>query len=172
MGKQARRREIRFRPIGVIRTPHTVAERTPIQPIFASGVRGRVELFADYAEGLRDLGGFSHVYLFYLFDRAGSPQLLVRPYLDRRKRGVFATRSPRRPNPLGLSLVRLIRREGATLHVEDVDILDGTPLVDIKPFFRRFDARDDARSGWLDRVDESAVRAGGHGAEEPPDDPR
>jgi tRNA-Thr(GGU) m(6)t(6)A37 methyltransferase TsaA len=113
----------------------------------------------EFADGLRDLEGFSHIYLFYVFDRAEAPHLVVRPYLDREERGVFATRSPRRPNPLGLSLVRLVRREGAVLHVEDVDILDGTPLLDIKPFFSRVDSRRDARSGWLEKVDEATARA-------------
>ncbi len=112
-------------------------------------------------EGLRDIEGFSHIYLFYVFDRAGEPRLSVVPFLGDAERGVFATRSPRRPNALGMSLVRLVRRAGTVLHVEDVDILDGTPLVDIKPYVRRFDSRGDARSGWHEDVDETSARIRG-----------
>lgn len=108
-------REIRFLPIGVIRSPHNVPEETPIQPTYASGVPGRVEVFDDYADGLRDIDGFSHIYLLYVFDRAQGPRLIVKPYPDTKKRGVFPTRAPSRPNPLGLSLIRLVRREGAVL---------------------------------------------------------
>ena len=149
------------RPIGVIHTPHTRAEDTPIQPVFAEGIAGRVEVFPEYAQGLRDIEGFSHVYLIYSFDRAQAPCLEVRPYLDDRLRGVFATRAPCRPNPLGLSLVRLVRREGSLLHVEDVDILDGTPLLDIKPYIGRFDSREGGRCGWQDEIDEETARAKG-----------
>jgi len=154
-------REIRFRPIGVIRSPYTVPEETPIQPVFAAGTPGRVELLEEYSGGLQDLEGFSHIFLFYVFDRAPAPRLMVRPFLDRKERGVFSTRAPCRPNPLGFSLVRLDRREGPLLHVLDIDVLDGTPLLDIKPFSTRFDAREKTRSGWLETVDEPPPRAFG-----------
>jgi tRNA-Thr(GGU) m(6)t(6)A37 methyltransferase TsaA len=158
MQRQTSTNDIRFRRIGVIHSPHTDPEKTPIQPTYAAGVCGRVELFAEYSDGLRDLEGFSHIYLFYVFDRARDPRLIVQPYLDPEERGVFSTRAPCRPNPLGLSLVRLVRREGAILHVEDLDVLDGTPLLDIKPFLRQLDSRDDARSGWFEGVDEATAR--------------
>jgi tRNA-Thr(GGU) m(6)t(6)A37 methyltransferase TsaA len=151
-------REIVLRPIGVIRSPHTVPEDTPIQPVFAEGVRGRVELEPEFEEGLKDIEGFSHIYLIFSFDRAGEPRLSVTPYLGDEERGVFATRSPRRPNGLGISLVRLVGREGTVLHIEDVDVLDGTPLLDIKPYIGRYDSREDARSGWQDAVDDETAR--------------
>ena len=153
--------EIRCRAIGVIRSPHTVPEETPIQPVFAAGVPGRVELLPEYEEGLEDIEGFSHVYLIYAFDRAGVPKLRVVPYLGDTERGVFATRSPRRPNGLGMSLVRLVRREGHVLHVEDLDVLDGTPLLDIKPYIGRYDCREDARSGWQEEVDDDTAEKRG-----------
>lgn len=154
MPEPERTTKIVLRPIGVIRTRHRDQEKTPIQPIYAPGIRGRVEVFPEYEEGLRDLEGFSHIHLIYVFDRAGAPKLVVRPFLQDRERGVFATRAPTRPNPIGVSLVRLARREGRVLHVLDVDVLDGTPLLDIKPYVSRLDAREGARSGWLDEVDE------------------
>jgi len=154
-------REITLRPIGVIHSPHTIAEKTPIQPSFASGIPGTVEVDPAYAEGVADLDGFSHIWLVYLFDRTGEPRLTVKPFLEDVPHGVFATRAPCRPNPLGLSLVRLIRRDDSTLHIEDVDILDGTPLLDIKPYVGRFDRRDDVRCGWLDQVDEQMAQRRG-----------
>jgi tRNA-Thr(GGU) m(6)t(6)A37 methyltransferase TsaA len=150
-----------FRPIGVIRSEHRAPEQTPIQPVCAPGHAGRVEVFDEFAEGLDDLEGFSHIYLVYVFDRARPAPLKVVPYLDDVPRGVFATRSPSRPNPIGLSLVRLVERRGAVLLVEDVDILDGTPLLDIKPFVARFDARPDTRAGWTEAVDERTFRRRG-----------
>jgi tRNA-Thr(GGU) m(6)t(6)A37 methyltransferase TsaA len=153
--------EINYKPIGVIRSPHTRADETPIQPVFAGGIPARVEVFLEYEEGLRDIDGFSHIYLLYAFDRAGPASLEVTPYLGDRRRGVFATRAPNRPNPLGLSLVRLVRREGNLLHIEDVDILDGTPLLDIKPYVGRFDSREGTRAGWQEEIDDETARTKG-----------
>ncbi|MFH1143901.1 MAG: tRNA (N6-threonylcarbamoyladenosine(37)-N6)-methyltransferase TrmO [Candidatus Eisenbacteria bacterium] len=150
-----------YRPIGVIRSPHVDGAATPIQPVFAVGIPGRVELEADYAEGLRDLDGFSHLFLIYHFHRAAPARLLARPFLDDQERGVFATRAPARPNPIGISLVRLQRIEGRVLHVEDIDVLDGTPLLDIKPYAPRFDDRRGACSGWLERIDEATAQRQG-----------
>ena len=152
---------MRCLPIGVIHTPHTDPDATPIQPVFARGAEGRVEVDPAYAAGLRDIEGFSHLYLVYHFHRAGPPRLVVTPYLEDRPRGVFATRAPVRPNPLGLSLVRLVRREGNVLHVADVDMLDGSPLLDIKPYIARFDRRDDVRCGWQDAIDDATADARG-----------
>lgn len=151
-------------PIGVIHSPHRRAEETPIQPAYAAGVQGTAEIFAEYEEGLRDIEGFSHLHLIYAFHAAEPPRLTVIPYLEDTPRGVFATRAPCRPNAIGLSVVRLVAREGRVLRIEDVDILDGTPLLDIKPFVARFDARTDVRSGWHEAVDDdTAVRRGTRG---------
>ena len=152
---------ITLRPIGVIRSPHTVAEKTPIQPVFAAGIRGTAELQGEYEEGLVDLDGFSHLWLIYVFDQADEPRLTVKPFLEDLPHGVFATRAPCRPNPIGLSLVRLVRREGRILHLEDVDVLDRTPLLDIKPYITRFDVRDGACCGWQEHVDDETARQRG-----------
>ncbi len=146
-----------YKPIGVIRSPHNRAEDTPIQPVFALGIRGSVEVLPEYEEGLRDLEGFSHIHIIYPFHCAGIPKLVVTPYLDYRPRGIFSTRAPCRPNAIGMSLVRLIEREGSVLYIEDVDVLDGTPLLDIKPYVSRYDTREEARCGWQDEVDEKAA---------------
>jgi tRNA-Thr(GGU) m(6)t(6)A37 methyltransferase TsaA len=148
-------------PIGVIHSPHTREKRTPIQPVYAEGIEGTVEVFAEYAEGLRDIEGFSHVYLIYYFHKAEPIRLMVKPYLEDVFRGVFATRTPHRPNPIGFSVVRLMRREDNILHVQDVDILDGTPLLDIKPYVSRFDHRQDVRDGWQEHIDEEIARVRG-----------
>jgi len=139
-------------PIGIIHTPFTEPAGTPIQAAMAEGVEGRVEVFAEFAAGLKDLDGFERIWLLYQFDRAPPPRLLVTPFLDDVPRGVFSTRAPCRPNPIGLSPVRLGRIEGNVLYVRDVDMLDGTPLLDIKPYAPRFDHFDVRRSGWLDRA--------------------
>ncbi len=143
-------REVRYRPIGVIRSPYKRPEGTPIQPSGALGVEGVVEVFPEYREGLQDLEGFSHIILIYHFHLAGKPALKVKPYMDDRVHGVFATRSPSRPNPIGISVVRLTRIEGNKLYIRDVDILDGTPLLDIKPYVPEFDVRNAVRKGWLE----------------------
>lgn len=148
---------ITYRPIGVVHSPFDRVENMPIQPAAAVGIRGTVEVDAEYANGLRDLDGFSHIILLYHFHRTGGTKLTVTPFLDTEPRGLFATRAPSRPNPIGLSVVKLLRVEGCTLHVENVDILDGTPLLDIKPYVPRFDHWDAERIGWLasagDRVE-------------------
>jgi tRNA-Thr(GGU) m(6)t(6)A37 methyltransferase TsaA len=153
--------EFTLRRIGIIHSPHTSAEATPIQPSFANGIPGTAEIDEAYEAGLADLEGFSHIWLVYLFDRAGTTRLTVKPFLEDVPHGVFATRAPCRPNPIGLSLVRLVRREGCTLHLEDVDVLDGTPLLDVKPYVGRFDRRENVRCGWLDGIDETAVERRG-----------
>jgi tRNA (adenine37-N6)-methyltransferase len=153
-----------YRPIGVIHSEHTIAEKTPIQPIYAQGCQGWVEVWPEFAEGLRDLEGFSHLYLIYHFHCAELPKLLVKPFLQDALRGVFATRMPCRPNAIGLSIVQLVRHEGNILYLEDVDILDGTPLLDIKPYTARFDFIKTSRNGWQDEVDEeTAMQRGTRG---------
>lgn len=157
-GEEDALRLVRLRPIGMIHSPHRRAEETPIQAVHARGVRGRAEVLPEYADGLRDLEGFSHMFLIYWFHKACSPQLIVKPFLDDATRGVFATRAPCRPNPIGLSTVRLVEREGNVLHLEDLDVLDGTPLLDIKPYVARFDRHDNTRSGWIEDIDEETAR--------------
>ena len=152
---------ITYRPIGVIRSEHVAAEETPIQSAYAKGCKGQAEVFPEFASGLRDLEGFSHVYLIYHFHQAGSAKLMVKPFLQDIERGVFSTRAPRRPNAVGLSIVELVRREGNVLHLDGVDILDGTPLLDIKPYTAKFDCIKTARNGWQDEVDEETARRRG-----------
>ena len=150
---------VTYQPIGVIRTPFTDIEGMPIQASAAAGVPGRIELDARFAEGLRDIDGFSHLVLIYHLHRMTDQRLTVTPFLDVSPHGIFATRSPARPNPIGLSTVRLIGVAGAALEIEDVDMLDGTPLLDLKPYVPAFDDRENARIGWfsgrLDRVREA-----------------
>jgi len=142
--------EVRYKPIGVINTPFKQPRGTPIQPKAAEGVPGMVEVFPEYADGLKDLEGFSHIILIYHFHMSKKPSLMVKPYMDEQEHGVFATRSPSRPNPIGISVVRLVGVEENVLHVLDVDIVDGTPLLDIKPYVPEFDVRKVERIGWLE----------------------
>jgi tRNA (adenine37-N6)-methyltransferase len=124
----------------------------PVQPTAVSSDSGHIEIFQEFAAGLQDISDFSHLILLYHFHRAGKSALTVTPFLDTAPHGVFATRAPSRPNPLGISIVRLLRVEGCFLHIENLDILDGTPLLDIKPYVAEFDSHPDARSGWFDQA--------------------
>ncbi|MCO6041410.1 tRNA (N6-threonylcarbamoyladenosine(37)-N6)-methyltransferase TrmO [Thermococcus alcaliphilus] len=142
--------EVCYHPIGIIRSPFREPKDVPIQASAARGIRGTVEIFPEFEEGLKDIEGFSHLILVYHFHRARFRSLLVRPYMDENYHGVFATRAPARPNPIGISIVRLVKRRGNVLIVEDVDILDGTPLLDIKPYVPDFDHRDGVKTGWLE----------------------
>ena len=138
-----------YESIGIVHSPHQNASDMPIQPCGAKGVVGTIELAPELEEGLKDLEGFSHIIVLYHFHRAGVARLSVTPFLDDRPHGVFATRSPCRPNPVGLSVVRLVKVSKTSLQVEDVDILDGTPVLDIKPYVPEFDAPEVERAGWL-----------------------
>jgi tRNA-Thr(GGU) m(6)t(6)A37 methyltransferase TsaA len=124
----------------------------PIQPSGAIGVQGKIEVSPEYVDGLADLDGFSHIILLYVFDKVSQIQLTVKPFLDSTHRGVFATRAPTRPNPIGLSIVKLLRVKENTLYIENVDVLHGTPLLDIKPYVPGFDHYPQARIGWLEKI--------------------
>ncbi len=141
--------KIQYTPIGVIRSPFKQVEGMPIQPAGAKGIAGSVEIYEMFAEGLKDLEGFSHIILIYHLHRSRGFKLHVKPFLDDQLRGVFATRAPRRPNAIGISIVRLLQVDRNILKIEDVDILDGTPLLDIKPYVPTFDEREAVRTGWL-----------------------
>lgn len=141
-----------YRPIGVVRSPFTDTDGMPVQPSRASGTRGSVVVEDEFVDGLADLDGFSHVILVCHLHRARPHRLKVVPYLDTEERGVFATRAPSRPNPIGLSVVRLLGIDGATLEIADLDLLDGTPVLDLKPFVGDFDQPPDARFGWLEKA--------------------
>lgn len=148
---QDTRDSVTLRRIGRIRTPFTEGRGTPIQPSCAEGAEGEVLVDACFADALDDLEGFERVWLIYWMDRVASFRPHVVPYRDTRERGLFATRSPCRPNPIGISVVRLLGREGGRLRVADVDMLDDTPLLDVKPYVPEFDAHPSAKAGWFDR---------------------
>lgn len=141
-----------YKSIGIIETPFNDREGMPIQASGGAGVRGHIRLFEEYKPGLQDLDGFSHLFLIYHFHLTRDSQLVVTPFLDTTPRGVFATRSPNHPNPIGISIVRLLKIRGATLEVEDLDIVSGTPLLDIKPYVPAFDHRQPEKLGWLAEV--------------------
>jgi len=136
-------------PIGVIHSPYKDPGGTPIQPSAAQDAPGTVEIRPEFAEGLSDVEGFERIWLIYWFHRSRAPKLTVVPFRDTEERGVFATRAPSRPNNIGISAVRLTRIEGCVLHVAGIDVVDGTPLLDIKPYVPEFDAFECQRTGWL-----------------------
>jgi tRNA-Thr(GGU) m(6)t(6)A37 methyltransferase TsaA len=142
---------ITFQPIGIIRTPHKDIREMPIQPLAANGIRGQVEIYPPYMDGLKDLNGFSHVTLIYHFHKVKGYELQVVPFMDTEKRGIFACKAPKRSNAIGISTVKLISVHNNILTIEEVDMLDGTPLIDIKPFYPRYDNRDNVSIGWLEK---------------------
>ncbi|MBC8415907.1 MAG: tRNA (N6-threonylcarbamoyladenosine(37)-N6)-methyltransferase TrmO [Candidatus Cloacimonetes bacterium] len=154
-------KEITFKPIGIIHSPFKEPVGIPIQPAGAKGIKGNIEIFEEFKEGLKDLDGFSHIVLLFNFHLSEGYKLEVMPFMEDKIRGVFATRAPRRPNQIGMSIVRLEKVEDNILHISNVDIIDGTPLLDIKPFVSKFDCFDineNEKVGWLKkrvkRVDE------------------
>jgi len=140
---------MQFKPIGKIQTPYKTKEECPIQPVYSSEAEGRVEVFREYAAGLKDIETFSHIYILYLFDRAGEVQLIRPTFLDDEPHGIYASRHPCRPNSIGISIIQLIERVGNMLIVRGVDVLDGTPLLDIKPYIPKFDIIESASNGWV-----------------------
>ena len=143
---------ITIKPIGIIHSSLAEAKGSPIQPVFAGNSEGIVDVYEPYRQGLKDLEGFERIWLIYLFHKAAGCRLLVTPYMDTTERGLFATRAPCRPNPIGMSSVRLERIEDGRIYITEVDILDGTPLLDIKPYVSRFDNIKVERNGWQDHV--------------------
>ena len=140
---------MRICPIGIIHSPFKSKGRTPIQP-FKSNKIGQVEVYKEFAPGLQDILGFSHIILIYRFHKSKNYELLVKPFLDDRNRGVFSTRYPARPNQIGISVVQLLKQKNNVLFVKGIDVLDGTPLLDIKPYVPDFDAAKKVRIGWLE----------------------
>lgn len=141
--------KITYNPIGVIHSPFKDIKGMPIQPAGATGVQGTLEINPEYVNGLQDLEGFSHIILIYHFHLSKGYSLKVKPFMDENLRGVFATRAPNRPNPIGISVVRLVGVEGNILRIENVDIVDGTPLLDVKPYVPEFDIAEEKKIGWL-----------------------
>jgi len=150
-----------LKPIGTIRTPFQTADGTPIQSIYGAGVEALVEIHDGYSDALADVEGFERLWLVYWLDRVGPFVPRVVPYRDQVAHGLFATRSPARPNPIGLSVVRLLERKGSVLRVTDIDILDGTPLLDIKPYVPAFDSHPDSKAGWFDATGSARTLADG-----------
>lgn len=150
--------QITYKPIGTIHSPFKNLEGMPIQPIGAKGVEGEIHLNDEYKEGLKDLQGFSHIILIYHLHLCRGHKLHVKPFLDNTERGIFATRAPKRPNPIGMSVVHLDKIEGSTVYISNVDIVDGTPLLDIKPYIPNFDKCEDEklRIGWFENKHENA----------------
>jgi tRNA-Thr(GGU) m(6)t(6)A37 methyltransferase TsaA len=143
--------KIIFEPIGIIHSPFTNTEGMPIQPAGATGVKGTVEVFPEFCDGLQDIEGFSHILLVYYFDRSKDFKLKVSPFLEDEVHGVFAVRAPKRPNPIGISVVKLLKRKDNIIYIDNPDMLDGTPLLDIKPYIPDFDAYPDAVAGWQEK---------------------
>ncbi len=152
---------LRLTPIGVVRSPFMEASGTPIQPAYARGAQGTVQVRDDLVDALDDVDGFERIWLVYWLDRAGPARTRVVPYRDVVERGLFATRSPTRPCPIGLSVVRLLGRDGTVLRVADLDILDNTPVLDIKPYVPEFDSHPGSLAGWLDRAGKDRRNADG-----------
>ena len=141
---------ITYRPIGIIHSPHKTPQGSPIQPTAARGIEGKIEILPEFAEGLEDLAGFSHIFIIYHCHLSKAYSLRVKPFLDDSQRGLFATRAPARPNSIGISVVRLIKIEGESLYVQNIDVVDGTPLLDIKPYVPEFDVHPADKIGWIE----------------------
>jgi tRNA-Thr(GGU) m(6)t(6)A37 methyltransferase TsaA len=149
-------RKIVYEAIGIIHSPFQTTEDMPIQPSGSTSISGYAEIYPEYQEGLQDLDGFSHVILLYCFHKVSGCKLTVKPFLDDATHGVFATRAPVRPNPVGLTVTKLAAIEGTRIHLENIDILDGTPLLDIKPYVPEFDRPGSVRTGWLESAKRKA----------------
>ncbi len=142
---------IEYRSIGIIHSPYKSPKGSPIQPSAARGNEGKIEIFPEFSEGLEDLAGFSHIFLIYHFHLSKRFSLKVKPFLDDTRRGLFATRAPSRPNPIGISVVRLVEIRDTTLRIQNLDVVDGTPLLDIKPYVPQFDVYPVEKIGWIEK---------------------
>ena len=147
-----KKKKMELRSIGIIHSPFRKPDGMPIQPVFADGAEGIVEVLPEFAAGLKDLQGFERIWLLYWFDRASETKLIVKPFRDSSERGLFSTRAPCRPNPIGMSAVRLLRIVNNSLYVADIDVLDGTPLLDIKPYVPEFDCFEGSQCGWMQNL--------------------
>ncbi|MBN1794949.1 MAG: tRNA (N6-threonylcarbamoyladenosine(37)-N6)-methyltransferase TrmO [Candidatus Omnitrophica bacterium] len=143
--------DIRIKPIGIIHTPYKEPKGIPIQGKFEKDITGQTEVFLEYQQGLKDIKEFSHIILIYYFDRSTKETLISKPFLEDETHGIFAIRSPHRPNHIGISIVKLVKLEKNIITFSEVDILDGTPLLDIKPYISHFDSRENVKNGWLDK---------------------
>ncbi len=143
--------EIKYKAIGFVHSSHKKAKGTPIQTGAAEDVEGEVRVLPEFKEGLKDLNGFSHIILLYHCHKAGEYKLLRKPFMDDKEHGIFSIRAPSRPNTIGLSVVRLLDIKDNIIKVKDVDILDGTPVLDIKPYVKEFDVKEVTKQGWLDQ---------------------
>ena len=143
--------EIVIQPVGVIHSPYKESADIPIQGIFRTDAEAWVELKEKYAEGLKDLDGFSHAIILYFFHKSQREEIQGQPFLEQNKHGIFAIRSPHRPNHIGLSIVKIKKIEANRMYFTEVDMLDATPVLDIKPYVKYFDSRDNVKCGWLDK---------------------
>lgn len=151
--------EFIVKAIGVVKSELFGEPGTPVQPAYAQGTRGTIRIYPEYKEALRDLDDFERIWVIFMMNRAKPFKPIIKPYLDDKEHGLFATRSPSRPNPIGMSCVRLDRVEGDLIHISELDMLDGTPVVDIKPFVSKFDCWERQKSGWFDHVGEHSGKA-------------
>ncbi|MCH1923590.1 tRNA (N6-threonylcarbamoyladenosine(37)-N6)-methyltransferase TrmO [Shewanella sp. C32] len=150
---------IHYQSIGVVHSPFTQQAGTPVQPSHDNASQGMIEIAPQYLEALQDLAGFSHIWVLCHLHQARQPKLAVTPYLDDKPHGLFATRAPSRPNPIGMSLVRLQKIEANRLYVQELDLLDGTPVLDIKPFVSQFDNREHSQCGWFETAANNVTQA-------------
>ena len=141
-----------MQPIGIIHSTYKEIENMPIQSVGAKDVKGYIEIYSDYVLGLKDLNGFSHIYAIYIFHKNTDYSLLVKPFLDNTERGLFSTRAPKRPNQIGLSIFKIESIDNENIYVSGIDVLDQTPLLDIKPYVSKFDVINDSKNGWLENV--------------------
>ncbi len=144
-------KEIILKPIGTILTPYKQLKNIPIQGKFKEGVKGKIHLLSKYKMALKGLEGFSHLILIYYFNRSNEEKIIGKPFLENEEYGIFAIRSPHRPNHIGMSIVKVEKIEGRFITFSEVDMLDGTPLLDIKPYVSHFDTRNNVKNGWIEK---------------------